>query len=761
MEKIKIPVELKQAICNNELIVFVGAGLSYDFYNINGQQLEGWSNLVKHILLHLQSKDYDVAYLLPILKKQEPIKVLDLIASDSTIPKKEISDYLKDFLDLEDAKNDYSLHQLLYELSPKIITTNYDTAFENSTSLLRKNRAYKGKNYELTTHKDANASLLYKLHGCFEDIDSMVLFPKDYKNLYKNKNRDAEHSLLVLRNIIMNKSILFIGTRMGDFQINNIFKEVKKLQGDYNQKHFIITKTHLDSALDFLTPLKIKYHSETKGIIKDLIKIKKESSNNDTEELLKLKEDLQKANKKIKELEAQVNPTKDELLEREALKYFSKGVNFSISNKHKKAIKKYKTAAELKPKFHEAYNNWGIALANLAKTKTDEQKEELYNLAFEKYNKAIEIKPDFHEAYNNWGTDLANLAETKTDEQKEKLYNLAFGKYNKAIEIKPDKHEAYNNWGIGLANLAKTKNDEQREELFNLAFKKYKKAIDIKSDFYEAYCNWGNNLANLAKTKTDEQKEKLYNLAFKKYEKAVDIKPDEHDAYYNWGNNLANLAKTKTDEQKEVLFNLAFEKYEKAIDIKPDFYEAYYNWGNNLANLAKTKTDEQKEVLFNLAFEKYEKAIDIKPDFYEAYCNWGSNLANLAKTKTNEQKEELFNLAFKKYKKAVEIKPDKHEAYYNWGTDLANLAKTKTDEQKEEIHILAFEKLKKGIEHGGRHYNLACLYALTKNKDKTIQHLRESLNRKEKTIQHILENSDFRTYLEDKEFKAIIEKYNN
>jgi tetratricopeptide (TPR) repeat protein len=56
----------------------------------------------------------------------------------------------------------------------------------------------------------------------------------------------------------------------------------------------------------------------------------------------------------------------------------------------------------------------------------------------EKYQQAVTIKPDKHEAYNNWGTDLGNLAKTKTSEQAEVLYQEAFEKYQKIIKLGGD-----------------------------------------------------------------------------------------------------------------------------------------------------------------------------------------------------------------------------------------------------------------------------------------------------------------------------------
>jgi len=384
---IEIPTELKKVICNNELLVFVGAGLSFNLKNTHNQSLKGWSNLVENILLELKSSGHNVNHLIPLANKYEPIKVLDLIESDTDISKKEIYKFVKDYFDLKN-DNNLDLHKKLYQLSKKIITTNYDTAFETAVNELRKNKAYKGKNYELTTHKEPNSTLLFKLHGCYEDIDSMVLFPSNYKALYENTNKDAEHALLVLRNIILNKSLLFIGTGMGDFQINSIFKEIKNLQGQYNQKHFIITNKPIDSSLNFLTDLQITNYSEIDSVVDTLINIKKECDNNKSIKILELERQLEQANRKIIELKNTSN--KDKLLEREALKYFTKGVEFSLTDKPVKASEEYKTALELKPDLHEALYNWGTDLGNLAKTKEGKEAEELYNQAFDKFQKAIE-----------------------------------------------------------------------------------------------------------------------------------------------------------------------------------------------------------------------------------------------------------------------------------------------------------------------------------------------------------------------------------
>ena len=189
--------------------------------------------MVVQLLEHL-NKSVELNHLIPLLDKYDPIDVLHLIEKDNSISKQKIYDFMKDFFDLDEEGNDYSLHKDISRLTNKIITTNYDGAFEIASPILRKFKAYKGKNYELTKHKDAEAKLLFKLHGCYEDSDSMVIFPTNYDALYNNPtNKDAEHSLLVLNSIIAQYSLLIVGAGMGDHQINTLFRELKNIEGGY------------------------------------------------------------------------------------------------------------------------------------------------------------------------------------------------------------------------------------------------------------------------------------------------------------------------------------------------------------------------------------------------------------------------------------------------------------------------------------------------------------------------------------------------
>ena len=608
-------------------------------------------------------------------------------------------------------------HKKLFSLSTKIITTNYDRAFEKAIPDLQEIKAYKTKKYELNSLKK-DPIFLFKLHGCIEHLDSMVLFPSDYDKLYKSEGREAELALYALRNLIFNKTFLFIGTGLGDPQINGIFKEINRIQGIYNQKHYIITDKPLEDSLNFLTSIKVASYTEIPEVIDQLLEIKQVAEAEKSPQEKMLSEQLKESEEKIISLTQKLSKVQNEnerqllLLEREANNHFNIGLKHHSAGEYLDASKEYKTATELKSKFHEAYYNWGVALSELAQTKSSAEAEKLYKDSFEKYDYATQLKPDGHEAYYNWGNALVNLAQTKSGVEAEALYKDSFEKYDYATQLKPDDHKAYYNWGVALSELAQTKSGIEAEALYKDSFEKYHHATQLKPDDYKAYNNWGLALSELALIKSGVEAEELYDAALKKYQQAIQVKPDDHKAYNNWGNALFNLAQTKSGVEAEALYKDSFEKYHHSIQLKPDDYKAYNNWGGALFNLAQTKSGVEAGALYNESFEKYHQATQIKPDYHEAYDNWGMALSRLAQLKSGSEVEKLYNEAF--------------------------------------------EKFQQGIKNGGDFYNLACFYAVRNKKEEALKYLERSLSRRDVSVEIVEKDKDWDGLRDDSDFKRIL-----
>ena len=805
---IEIPHGLKEAIEADDLVLFIGAGLSWNLKNTENEPLEGWDKMVKSILSHLQEKGRIKKEVKQYCDGLEPIKALEILEKNEGITKNEIGEFVKHYFTLRN-KRGLSLQKKLFSLSTKIITTNYDIAFEGAVRELEREKAYKTQDRKLSRLVN-DPVFLFKLHGCIKDPKSMVLFPSDYEELYNDKGRESALALLAFKFLIFSKTFLFIGTGLDDHQINSIFKEIKEIRGVYNQEHYIITLDSLDnSLLNFLTPIPVGSYTKIPKVIKQLIEIKQAAEANKSSEKKKLLDQFKEVKERNISLTKELDKEKDKnkrqalLLEREANNHFNIGVKYHLAGEYLEASKEYEAATELNPKDSEAYNNWGLALCNLAQKKSGIEAEVLYNESFEKYRQAIRIKRDYHEAYYNWGVALSDLAQSKSGIEAEGLYNESFEKYRQAIRIKRDCHEAYNNWGNALSRLAQSKSGIEAEALYNESFEKYRQAIRIKPDYHEAYNNWGlvlynlaqtksgdaaenlykeacakyekatqykpnnyeayNNwglvLYNLAQTKSGDAAENLYNEAFAKYEKATLYKPDFPGAYNNWGNALSRLAQSKSGIEAEALYNESFKKYRQAIRIKPDYHDAYYNWGNDLHRLVQIKSGVEAEVLYNESFEKYRQAIRIKPDDYEVYYNWGVALSCLAQSKSGIEAEALYNESFEKYRQAIRIKPDYHKAYYNWGVALSRLAQSKSGIEAENLYDEAAEKYQQAINNGGYVYNLACLYAIRNKKEEALKYLERSLERGEISVDFVEKDIDWDGLRDDSDFKNLLSRY--
>ena len=90
--------------------------------------------------------------------------------------------------------------------------------------------------------------------------------------------------------------------------------------------------------------------------------------------------------------------------------------------------------------------------------------------------------------------------------------------------------------------------------------------------------------------------------------------------------------------------------------------------------------------------------------------------------------DELYKQAYEKYEAALKIRLDDYEALYYWGINLATQAAIKEDAEAEELYrqaeeiLLRVETLKEGVAS----YDLALIYALTKNADESHKWLLNS-----------------------------------
>jgi tetratricopeptide (TPR) repeat protein len=195
----------------------------------------------------------------------------------------------------------------------------------------------------------------------------------------------------------------------------------------------------------------------------------------------------------------------------------------------------------------------------------------------------------------------------------------------------------------------------------------------------------------------------------------------------------------------------AAEQFKIATEFNSDNDSAFYNWGLALSYLAQKNDDAS---LYKESFDKYDKATSINSDNDSAFYNWGLMLHYLAQKNDDES---LYRESCEKYDKATSINPDKDSAFSNWGNALMYLfAKTK----EKDILNKAIEVCKKAYTiNTSKSYNLSCCYVILNDKKNALKYLEESIVNKRIAIEHILRDEDWKNYLEDEDFKKLIEKY--
>ncbi|TMU54589.1 SIR2 family protein [Flagellimonas algicola] len=207
---------IKEAINNDRLVVFAGAGVSKD----SGIPL--WNELQEGIRERLNEETSEV----------DPLKIAQLLYNEKG--EKEYNDILKKLLfEKQDSPN--QLHEILFELNPQhIITTNYDHHFESIINDHGLPFSIVSKDEDLPYA--SQKKLLIKYHGDFEN-HNIVLKENDYLEFSKN------HTLkeVFVKSLFSNKVILFVGYSVSDPNLKLLIREIQYLLKKHHQRAYMLT----------------------------------------------------------------------------------------------------------------------------------------------------------------------------------------------------------------------------------------------------------------------------------------------------------------------------------------------------------------------------------------------------------------------------------------------------------------------------------------------------------------------------------------
>jgi len=254
---VEIPYELRKAIEGDNLMIFVGAGLSKPL------NLPDWNKLVNNVI---DKTDNNKRHVLKEALNSGFFKPLEILEKLKDEPKA-IYDYIYDNFKITDAQN-LGVHKKLIALSGKIITTNYDNAFEIADKDIYS--AVANSEFQIANLKDKSKYVFY-LHGsCTNDESKCVVFEDDYDKLYKEENA----ANLKFKDIYSSRTLLFIGFSFTDPYIIKLFNYLNGIFKN-NIHHYILTTNPKDyERFEYLKPISISDYIEIEPFVDECLKIK-------------------------------------------------------------------------------------------------------------------------------------------------------------------------------------------------------------------------------------------------------------------------------------------------------------------------------------------------------------------------------------------------------------------------------------------------------------------------------------------------------
>lgn len=244
----EIDNRLKEAIENNNLVVFAGAGVSMYL------GMPDWEKLLIKSIQKMNKKEYiDI-----ISSKRTNDNIISLFDKIDKRDRPQIKRLISETFRIS-TNNSFELHKSILRLSSQIITTNYDQVFEFAYNQLY-NENFPNitvQNYDKQNLIDILKSneFIFYLHGNASSPESCAVFTSDYRKIYNTKSP----SLFSLKSLATSKVILFIGFSFNDINCRRVLLDHSKMF-DGALTHFILTPNPSDfEKLNFLIPINKRF----------------------------------------------------------------------------------------------------------------------------------------------------------------------------------------------------------------------------------------------------------------------------------------------------------------------------------------------------------------------------------------------------------------------------------------------------------------------------------------------------------------------
>ena len=227
-----MPKDLIDRIRNGKCILFAGAGASLD------AGLPSWCDLLKGMIEQVDAccglNEKQKEELDSLIEHQDFNVVAEFCKEQ--LGTKDFADFIRERLTITHKLS--AVHNILAEIPFKAaITSNYDNFIERNH-----------RNYRVILPEDINKFdkltietlfeddffPIFKVHGSYEDPNSIILTDNDYRNIIFRKSQYREN----LKQIFKDKSLLFVGFSFRDSSINLLLQEIFTITDGMTNPHY-------------------------------------------------------------------------------------------------------------------------------------------------------------------------------------------------------------------------------------------------------------------------------------------------------------------------------------------------------------------------------------------------------------------------------------------------------------------------------------------------------------------------------------------
>lgn len=235
-DKLHIPYELLEAIRQGECLPVIGAGFSLNAILPDGEHMPLWNDLCVEVSNRLGEES-----------SGNPIKDLSNYCDKNK--KWGLVNLLRDCLHIRTARPGSAHIEFATLPFKQVVTTNFDFLLERAYEAT--NRSYLPVvDEDMLAFSPAVGEIkLIKMHGDLHHPSLLVVTEDDYDGFSINRERMS----MVIANLLISNTILFIGYSIDDPDFRQIWNLVKKYFGEFRRPAYALVVDPTKSKIDEYT----------------------------------------------------------------------------------------------------------------------------------------------------------------------------------------------------------------------------------------------------------------------------------------------------------------------------------------------------------------------------------------------------------------------------------------------------------------------------------------------------------------------------